>query len=429
MQPGPAKSHCDRTQGCRTVNGRDSDGAIGVPDGLELIEGPQGLDGLGPVSVDLGHDHVVADRVLEGGRGTFCHQPARGDDPYPISEGVGLLEVLGGQEDRHAKLAVEPPDLGPDRYSALGVESRGGLVEKQHFWVVDQRGGEVETPLHSPRIRADAAVDGGSNVDQVKDLREPNPHLGGTQPVEATLQREQFAPGLSFVNGRVLERDADPQADRSRFLRDVVPCHRGRPRTGLEQRAEDSDHGSAEVFAERGFHGASLDEVAAVAGFTKGAVYSNFKNKEDLFLALFRANYEREILALRATLEDSKVPPEARLSDFVELIRDETRRAGNMGLLYQEFWLYAARNPAARAELTRIDDEGAQALAEIIEEERVRQGIEPLESAVQVARLIEILFRGIGQLRVLQPDVADDELVEAAISFVARGLGAFAPSR
>ena len=81
---------------------------------------------------------------------------------------------------------------------------------------------------------------------------------------------------------------------------------------------------------ERGFHGASLDEVAAVAGFTKGAVYSNFKNKEDLFLALFKANYDREMEALRATLDDSEVPPEARISDFVALIRDETRRRAQL---------------------------------------------------------------------------------------------------
>ena len=74
-----------------------------------------------------------------------------------------------------------------------------------------------------------------------------------------------------------------------------------------------------------------------------------------------------------------------------------------MGLLYQEFWLYAARNPAAREELMRIEDEGVRALAEIIEAERERQGIEPLESAVQAARLIEILFRGIGQLQSSNP--------------------------
>jgi hypothetical protein len=127
--------------------------------------------------------------------------------------------------------------------------------------------------------------------------------------------------------------------------------------------------------------------------------------------------------ALRTTL-DSEVPPESRISDFVSLIRDETRRTRNMGLLYQEFLLYAARNPTAREQLTQIEEEGVRALAQIIEVERARQGIEPLESAVQMARLINVLFRGIGQLRVLQPDLAGDDLVEAAIAFVARGLGA-----
>jgi AcrR family transcriptional regulator len=199
------------------------------------------------------------------------------------------------------------------------------------------------------------------------------------------------------------------------------------PLTPERRRQQTREHllaAAAEVFAERGFHGASLDEVAAVAGFTKGAVYSNFKNKEDLLLALFKENYDREMDALRATLEDSEVRPEARISDFVALIQDQTRQAGrNFSLLYQEFSLYAARHPEVRRELTRINDEGAQALAEILEAERQRVGLAPLESAVQTARLIEILFRGIAQLRVLQPDVADDKFLEAAIAFVAGGLG------
>ncbi len=199
------------------------------------------------------------------------------------------------------------------------------------------------------------------------------------------------------------------------------------PLTPERRRQQTRDHllaAAAEVFAERGFHGASLDEVAAVAGFTKGAVYSNFKNKEDLFLALFKANYDREMDAIRAVLNDSEVPPEARISDFVALIRDQTTAVGrNFNLLYQEFWLYAARNPDVRKELTRIDDEGAQALAEILRAERERVGLEPLASPLHTARIVEVLFRGIAQLRVLEPDVADDEFVEAAIAFVARGLG------
>jgi AcrR family transcriptional regulator len=199
------------------------------------------------------------------------------------------------------------------------------------------------------------------------------------------------------------------------------------PLTPERRRQQTREHllaAAAEVFAERGFHGASLDEVAAVAGFTKGAVYSNFKNKEDLFLALFKANYDREMDAIRAVLNDSEVPPEARISDFVALIRDQTTAVGrNFNLLYQEFWLYAARNPDVRKELTRIDDEGAQALAEILRAERERVGLEPLASPLHTARIVEVLFRGIAQLRVLEPDVADDEFVEAAIAFVARGLG------
>jgi AcrR family transcriptional regulator len=200
------------------------------------------------------------------------------------------------------------------------------------------------------------------------------------------------------------------------------------PLTPERRRQQTRDHllaAAAQVFAERGFHGASLDEVATVAGFTKGAVYSNFKNKEDLFLALFRAQYEEETAALRATLEASDVPSEARLSDFVALFQDQTHLArSNFGLLYQEFWLYAARNPDIRKQFTQIDDEAVESLAELITAEREGLGLDPLDNAVQTARIIELLFRGIGLLRILQPDVADESLIEAAIVFVSRGLGA-----
>jgi AcrR family transcriptional regulator len=199
------------------------------------------------------------------------------------------------------------------------------------------------------------------------------------------------------------------------------------PLTPQRRRQQTRDHllaAAAQVFAERGFHGASLDEVAAVAGFSKGAVYSNFKNKEDLFLALFKANYDREMEALRATLESSEMPPEARLSDFVDLIREQTRQGDDsFGILFAEFWLYAVRNPTAREQLIQLEDENVRGIAEIIEAERIRQGIEPLESAERVARIIAVLFHGIARLRILQPEVADDELVGTAISLISRGMG------
>ena len=162
------------------------------------------------------------------------------------------------------------------------------------------------------------------------------------------------------------------------------------PLTPERRRQQTREHllaAAAQVFAERGFHGATLDDVATVAGFTKGAVYSNFKNKEDLFLALFRARYEQETEALRATLDASEVPSQSRLSDFVALFRDQTHTArDDFGLLYQEFWLYAARNPAVRDQFTQIDDEAVAALAELIAAEREHLGAEPLEDPIQTAQ-------------------------------------------
>jgi hypothetical protein len=105
------------------------------------------------------------------------------------------------------------------------------------------------------------------------------------------------------------------------------------------------------------------------------------------------------------------------------LISEANRQAGNnFGLLYEAFWLYAVRNPAAREQLTRLEDENVRAIAQILESERSRNGIEPLESPERTARIMGVLFHGIGMLRVLQPDVVDNAL-ETAISFVARGLG------
>jgi AcrR family transcriptional regulator len=180
---------------------------------------------------------------------------------------------------------------------------------------------------------------------------------------------------------------------------------------------------AAQVFAERGFHAATLDEVAAAAGFTKGAVYSNFKNKEDLFLALLEDAYAREMSALRATIESSDIPPEARIGDFVSLIGGELDRVPNMGALYLEFHLYALRNPAARARMNELEQEDIRAIAEILEVEREQRGIEVEEPAERTARIIVALFRGINMMRTANPEVAGEELLEAAIAFVTRAQG------
>ena len=55
-----------------------------------------------------------------------------------------------------------------------------------------------------------------ADVDQVEDLPESHPDLGGAQPVETALEREQLPSRLAVVERCLLERDADPDADRLR---------------------------------------------------------------------------------------------------------------------------------------------------------------------------------------------------------------------
>src|SRR5262249_53432660 len=77
------------------------------------------------------------------------------------------------------------------------------------------------------------------------------------------------------------------------------------PLTPERRRAMTRQHlldAAAIVFARDGFHGATLDEVATAAGFSKGAVYSNFKSKEDLFLALFDERIDRQFAVVSEAL-------------------------------------------------------------------------------------------------------------------------------
>ena len=69
------------------------------------------------------------------------------------------------------------------------------------------------------------------------------------------------------------------------------------------------------VFLRRGFHGATLEEIADEAGYTKGAVYSNFAGKDDLYLALLAAHYEQRVAAYAEIMLDElygEVPPGLR---------------------------------------------------------------------------------------------------------------------
>lgn len=100
-----------------------------------------------------------------------------------------------------------------------------------------------------------------------------------------------------------------------------------------------------------GFEGAQLDEIAATAGRSKGAVYTHFKSKEDLFLALFKHRTRSYIEKLAESLRkctNRKQSIEAFREFYVGLVRDRV-----WAILTLEFKLYALRHPESKERLRK----------------------------------------------------------------------------
>ena len=104
-----------------------------------------------------------------------------------------------------------------------------------------------------------------------------------------------------------------------------------------------------EVFVRDGYESAQLDEIAAVAGRSKGAVYGHFKSKEDLFLALFEHRTRSYINRLFSSLQECanrKQSMEAFREFYVNLVKDKT-----WPILSLEFKLFALRHPESKERL------------------------------------------------------------------------------
>ena len=133
-------------------------------------------------------------------------------------------------------------------------------------------------------------------------------------------------------------------------------------------RAEQRERTQAELlaaaerlFVEQGFHATSVDQVAAAAGFTKGAVYSNFSSKEDLFLAVFDSRAERA-----AALATKVLAEEGDDGGLRRLMSDSLRRRGREdGWLaaFFEFWAHAVRHPELRERFAEIHTRALEPMA------------------------------------------------------------------
>jgi AcrR family transcriptional regulator len=164
------------------------------------------------------------------------------------------------------------------------------------------------------------------------------------------------------------------------------------------------------LFTGQGFHATSLDAVADEAGFTKGAVYSNFASKEDLFFAV----YERRVEAFLPELERAL----AQAGDAGEAIEAVTaghrarreREPDGWLAVFLEFWTHVLRHPEHRTRFSAVHGRYVEPFAVALERWAAQTGVALPIDARRLAVALTVMATGLGLERLTQPDVVDAEL-------------------
>lgn len=176
---------------------------------------------------------------------------------------------------------------------------------------------------------------------------------------------------------------------------------------------------AAEVFTEKGYVDSRLDDIAATAGFTKGAIYSNFGNKQGLFGAVLaeRAGAERDRL-----LGELGADPADLAGTAARIIAEEITTDPGRGQLGLEFAARAVRDQTTRevwTPLRRAQREAAeQAIGGLLAHRGAVPGIPPRVMAL----ILHCLTIGLSSEHLADPEHVDRAAIDEAIATVVGAL-------
>jgi len=174
------------------------------------------------------------------------------------------------------------------------------------------------------------------------------------------------------------------------------------------------------VFASSGFHGASVDEIASQAGFSTGALYSNFDGKEDLFLVLMEREIEEhareisEAVRARASMAERATGGARQWMTMID-------REPELLLLFMEFWAYGVRDAQVRPKVAARFAQMREVLTQLIADGVRDFDLELDIPAEQLAVAIDALADGIARQKLADPDAVPDELMGTVLSLLFAG--------
>jgi AcrR family transcriptional regulator len=180
------------------------------------------------------------------------------------------------------------------------------------------------------------------------------------------------------------------------------------------------------VFARRGFHGASVEEIAREAGATTGALYSNFSGKEDVFLELFEESTAAQvgeysqIFSAGTTVEEQARGGADR---WMQILRERPAYFP----LFIEFWAYAMREPRVRERFAERFAAFRSAMTRLVLDGAAQRGLPvTLEIAERLGVVINALGNGLALEKLASPAAVPDELFGDMLVLIFHALAALA---
>ncbi|MFW3170343.1 TetR/AcrR family transcriptional regulator [Geodermatophilus sp. CPCC 206100] len=173
------------------------------------------------------------------------------------------------------------------------------------------------------------------------------------------------------------------------------------------------------TFADVGFAAASVEDICRRGGFTRGAFYSSFRTKDELFAALYARETGRELARVEeqlAGIESERDPVAAAVERCLSTFRADRTWV----LVHTEYALHAARSPEAAAALREHTAALHARLTDLIERSVARLGLRLTVPAGQLARIVLALHDGIVVAQATDPHRPEDSLEHTALLLLLR---------
>ena len=185
----------------------------------------------------------------------------------------------------------------------------------------------------------------------------------------------------------------------------AVPVEKWTPERRRQLTRDALIEAAAQVFTRRGFHAASLDEIAEAAGFTRGAIYKNFADKEDLFFAVFDRSIEKNLAAFADRMDSNDAIADLDAAALADIWKSVRGRDADNYMLELEFRLYALRNPEVRERYVTHQRAMRDLIVRFTEERVEQAGFTLAVPAQEVALIVESASEGFLAAAYLDPDL------------------------